>query len=154
MKRVIFFSCALFCLIFMTEQSINAQMSLNQEVMSGIVSDVYAEDGANIVWKLKEMTIYDGYCEIVVAFINDGDMAAELTRAEIKIDITYNGKILFTVTKSFDMNNLYVWNGAPQHTFRIWDSRFKAEQNYTGKTPYSGHLDYYTWWNNRTPIGM
>lgn len=154
MKRVIFLSCALFCFMFMTAQSANAQIALNKEVMSDIVSDVYAGDGAHIVWKVKETTIYDGYCEIVVAFINDGDMAAELTKAEITLYVTYNGNLLFKITKTFDMNNMYVWNGAPQHTFRIWDSRFKSEMKFNGKTPYSGHLDYYTWWNNRTPIGM
>ena len=79
-------------------------------------------------------------------------MAAEMTQAEMTVDVTYNGKLLFSVYKKFDLYGMYVWGGAPQHTFVFWDSRFKKEQNYTGKTPYGWRVhDTYAWWNNVRP---
>ena len=76
-----------------------------------------AAGGAHIVWNYKDVTITDGCCEVRIAFTNDGDMAAEMTQAEMTVDVTYNGKVLFSVYKKFDLYGMYVWGGAPQHTF-------------------------------------
>lgn len=121
-------------------------------LLMAVPQTVCAAGGAHINWHVKDVTITDGCCEVRIAFSNDGDMAAEMTQAEMTVDVTYKGKVFFSVYKKFDMNGLYVWGGAPQRTFVFWDSRFKKEQNYTGKTPYGWRVhDGYVWWNNVRP---
>ena len=72
---------------------------------------------------------------------HDGDAAESIiTQSEITVQIKYNGNVLYTVTKRFDMNGFHVWGGAPYHTFIIYDSRFKKEHQYTGKNPYGWYV--------------
>lgn len=106
--------------------------------------------GAQINYKAKEVNIHDGYCEVVGYFTNSGDMAAEITKSEVTVTISdQNGNTLYTVVQSFSMYELYVWGGAPQHTFVLYDSRFKSP-----KAPYRWTVNTYNWWNNVRPIGM
>ena len=112
-------------------------------------------DGARVNWTIKAVRIYDGSCEVVVAFRNEGDMAAELTKVQFNLHVRYNGKDIFTVFKEYPMYGLYVWGGSVQHTFTIYGNQFKKEQNYNGNTPYGWYIDnVYFWWDNRRPIGM
>ena len=101
--------------------------------------------GADIKFTFKEGKMGDGFCEVRGYFINNGDMAGEITKAEITIDVKRNGTILYSVKKTFDMGHLYVWNGAPYHTFTVYDSRFKEGTEC--------RLNWYFWWDNVKPIG-
>ncbi len=115
----------------------------------GIMMVVYA--GADIKFTTTEVTVSDGECRVRGYFTNNGDMAADLTQSEITVQIKYNGNVLYTVTKRFDMYGFHVWGGAPYHTFIIYDSRFKKEHQYTGKNPYGWYVSSYNWWNNVKP---
>ena len=118
-------------------------------IMMVMPQKVYA--GADIKFTTTEVTVSDGECRVRGYFTNNGDMAADLTQSEITVQIKYNGNVLYTVTKRFDMYGFHVWGGAPYHTFIIYDSRFKKEHQYTGKNPYGWYVSYYNWWNNVKP---
>ena len=120
-------------------------------LMMMLPQKVYA--GAHINFKPTEVTVSDGVCKVRGYFTNDGDMAAEISQSEITVQIKYNGNVLYSVSKRFDMNGFYVWGGAPYHTFIIYDSRFKKEHLYTGENPYGWYVNYYNWWKNVKPIG-
>ena len=150
MKRII----ATFGFVFLVsllgiQQDIYAQNSLNQEVKYCIVSDA---SGADVNFKTQEVYITDGCCEVRVNFYNNGDKAAEIIKVQFSVTIKYGDRPLFKIYKEYDLDRFYVWNGYPQKTFVIWDSRFKKEQN---GDDYGWTIDdKWFQWYNRDPIGM
>ena len=59
--------------------------------------------------------------EQIRTMINNGDMAAEITKSEIRVDIKKNGAVIYSATQTFDMGRFYVWNGAPYHTYYLYE---------------------------------
>lgn len=120
-------------------------------LLFAIPQGVSAYDGADPYFKVTDVTFYDGSCEICGYFSNSGDMAAEMTKIELSIDVKLNGEVLFTVTQTFDLNQLYVWGGAPYKTFSIDNNSFKSKYN---GDEYGWTVNKHWWWKDVKPIGM
>ena len=116
-----------------------------------IVPPQSAFAGAHVIFTTTDVTYYDGSCEVRGYFTNDGDMAAELTELEMTFEVKMNDKVLLSITKTFPMYHLYVWNGSIYHTFSFYSQSFKSAFK---DNPYRWHMDWTIHWDNVKPIGM